>query len=101
METDRVAGAVIVSASHSDLGDAGERDSGYFSRPWQWDQIRANSGQFLIQFHSSDDPLVPADEARHVAKQTANEYIEYTDRGHFMSRTFPELLEVLRAKMKK
>jgi hypothetical protein len=54
LETHRVRGAIIVSAYHSDLGDANERLSGYFNRPWQWDTIRQNAG-FLVQYHSVDD----------------------------------------------
>uniref|UniRef100_A0A8B9WMC1 RB binding protein 9, serine hydrolase n=1 Tax=Bos mutus grunniens TaxID=30521 RepID=A0A8B9WMC1_BOSMU len=35
-ETHRVYAIVLVAAYTSDLGDANERASGYFSRPWQW-----------------------------------------------------------------
>ena len=37
-ETHRVRGSVLVSVCHTDLGDAGERDSGYYVAPWQWAQ---------------------------------------------------------------
>ena len=52
-ETVKLAGLVLVSACHTDLGDAGERAAGYYSRPWRWADIRANCG-FIAQFHSSD-----------------------------------------------
>ncbi len=35
LESTRLRGAVLVSACHTDLGDAGERAAGYYSRPWQ------------------------------------------------------------------
>jgi hypothetical protein len=54
LETHKVRGAIIVSAYHSDLGDRQERESGYFGRPWLWDEIAANAG-FLVQYHSVDD----------------------------------------------
>ncbi len=44
-------------------------------------------------------PLVPVDEARLVAAQTRAEYVECVNRGHFMERTFPELLAVLLGKL--
>ncbi|KAG5182419.1 hypothetical protein JKP88DRAFT_319000 [Tribonema minus] len=64
--TQRLAGVLLVSACHTDLGDDNERASGYYSRPWRWDAIRANAGA-LLQLHSADDPLIPVAEARHVA----------------------------------
>ena len=35
LESTQLRGAVLVSACHTDLGDAGERAAGYYSRPWQ------------------------------------------------------------------
>lgn len=46
------AGIVLVSAYTSDLGDSLEAASGYFSRPWQWDKIKQNSG-FIVQVGTS------------------------------------------------
>eukprot|EP01046_Picozoa_sp_COSAG06_P085827 COSAG06_NODE_32490_length_505_cov_0.921182_2_plen_124_part_01 len=40
----QLLGAVLVSACHTDLGDAGERAAGYYSRPWQWSKIRQGVG---------------------------------------------------------
>jgi len=34
----------------------------------------------------------------HVAKSLAAEYMDLPDRGHFMERTFPELVKVVRSK---
>lgn len=59
-------GIVLVSAYKSDLGDSTERASGYFSRPWQWEAIKANAG-FIVQFASEDDPFLPWDEQAAVA----------------------------------
>jgi pimeloyl-ACP methyl ester carboxylesterase len=44
VEQHKVLGLVLVAAYDDDLGDAGERDSGYFSRPWDWANIRRNAG---------------------------------------------------------
>ena len=52
-------------------GDENERASGYFARPWDWSAMRRNARGFLHQFHSEDDHLIPASEARHIAQQLA------------------------------
>lgn len=61
----KVAGAVLVSAYYTDLGDDLERDSGYFSRAWDWGQIKQNAG-FIAQFHSPQDYLVDVAEVEFV-----------------------------------
>ena len=57
---------MLVAAYTSDLGDATERESGYFNRPWRWDAIKANAG-FIVQFASADDPFLPWREQQQVA----------------------------------
>lgn len=98
LESTKLAGVVLVSAYQSDLGDAGEAESGYFNRPWNWDAIRRNTG-FIVQFHSKDDHLVPFVEARIVQQHLQSEYIEHQRSGHFQMKQFPELLQVLLKKM--
>jgi hypothetical protein len=51
-ESNRVHGLVLVSACVTDLGDANERASGYYNRPWQWEKIKANTN-WIIQFGST------------------------------------------------
>ena len=69
LEEIKLRGIVLVSACHTDLGDAGEREAGWYARPWQWEKMKANAGSFGIhQFHSNDDPFIPVSESRHVAK---------------------------------
>ena len=36
LETVRLHGAILVSAAHTDLGDEGERASGFFDEEWNW-----------------------------------------------------------------
>ena len=98
-ETHRVLGSVLVSVCHTDLGDPDERASGYYGDPWRWDDIRRNQ-QWIGIFHSSDDPLIPVAEARHVASHLACSYYEHTDRGHFTDRAaFPELVQFVRRQL--
>ncbi|XP_017719196.1 PREDICTED: LOW QUALITY PROTEIN: putative hydrolase RBBP9 [Rhinopithecus bieti] len=65
-ETHRVYAIVLVSAYTSDLGDENERASGYFTRPWQWEKIKANC-PYIVQFGSTDDPFLPWKEQEEVA----------------------------------
>ena len=100
-ETHRLQGIVLVGASYTDLGDEREKASGYFDNPWQWDKIKQNV-DWIIQFHSLNDPYIPITQARHIAQCLNTEYREFKDRGHFNSdadKKFPELIEALKKKL--
>ncbi|XP_036443283.1 serine hydrolase RBBP9 [Colossoma macropomum] len=91
-ETHRVFGIILVGAYTSDLGDENERESGYFSRPWEWNKIRANV-KHIVQFGSTDDPFLPWGEQQEVADGLKADLHKYTDRGHFQNTHFPELID--------
>ncbi len=98
-ETHRILGSVLIGASHTDLDDEGEKQSGYFNRPWNWEAIRSNQG-WIIQFASTDDPYIPIDEPRFVHEQLQTEYYEMNDRGHFLyDKPFDELVMELKRKL--
>lgn len=100
-EEEVIGGLVLVAACHSDLGDAGERASGYYppkGGPWNWANIRRNTG-WIVQLHSTDDPLVPVSEGRVVAEELQSRYIELNGRSHFFEPCV-ELLEALCSKLK-
>lgn len=94
----QLLGVILVSACHTDLGCANETISGYYNREWLWSRI-AQHAQWIVQYHSTDDPFIPIEEARHVAQNIKSEYIEHTKRGHYLSRTFPDLVEKLVEKL--
>lgn len=94
----KVGGVVLVSAYHTHLGDRLEEKSGYFSRPWEWDNVKKNV-PWICQFASSDDPFLPWEEQEEVAKQLNVDLKKYTDKGHFMSSSFPDLLRVVTEKL--
>jgi len=97
LETNRLGGAILVSACHSDLGLESERISGYYSRPWQWEKIRENA-EFIVQYHSTDDPFIPISEARHVSENLCSEYYEFTNKSHFFE-PFSEIMQLLEEKI--
>lgn len=103
-ELNKILGSVLIGAMHTDLGIEGEKLSGYFDAPWGWDKIKSNQ-DWIVQFASSDDPWIPVHEARFVHGKLGTEYYEYKDKGHFggdyHKPEFPELLEIVKRKLKK
>ncbi len=102
-ENNKLFGSVLVGSYYTDLGDAEEQESGYFSTPWKWENIRKNQ-QWIVQFHSTDDPWISNEEAHVVHDKLHTELHEFNNRGHFgvdkPYEQFPELLEVLLEKLK-
>jgi uncharacterized protein len=95
LEDTQLLGCVLVSACHTDMGEASERVSGYYPgwnqgkedpNPWHFDKIRSNAS-WILQYHSSDDPFIPREQADYVAEQLGAvcEYTCYKDKSHFFS----------------
>eukprot|EP00740_Mantoniella_antarctica_P007866 CAMPEP_0181355032 /NCGR_PEP_ID=MMETSP1106-20121128/3678_1 /TAXON_ID=81844 /ORGANISM="Mantoniella antarctica, Strain SL-175" /LENGTH=162 /DNA_ID=CAMNT_0023467735 /DNA_START=89 /DNA_END=578 /DNA_ORIENTATION=+ len=82
--------------------DANERASGYFDRPFDWAAIRGNC-QFIAAVGGSLDDLVDIDIQRRVACEclglaagrTGAEWLELSDRDHFFTPPFNELVDLL------
>ncbi|MEK7550140.1 MAG: alpha/beta hydrolase [Patescibacteria group bacterium] len=102
-ETHKILGSVLIGACYTDLGDDIEKVSGYYDEPWQWDTIRKNQ-EWIVQFGSVDDPVIPIEESRFVSEKLNSEYTEFTDKKHFgwpdPMDTFPELLTSILQKTK-
>lgn len=102
-EEHRILGSVLVGGYYTDLGLDDEKQSGYFSKPWDWEKIK-NNQKWLIQFNSKDDPWISVEEARFIHKSLGAEYYEYDHEGHFGSGDkpyleFPKLVEVVKSKL--
>ena len=97
-EKHRIFGSVLVGAYYTDTGVENERLSGYFDDSWDWESIRKNQ-QWIIQFASVDDPFFPVEEPRLVSRELKTEYHEFTNRGHFFEKEFPELIEAVKTKL--
>ncbi|KAL4229036.1 putative hydrolase rbbp9 [Mactra antiquata] len=94
----QVKGIILVSACVTDLGDDNERASGYYSRPWLWEKIKENT-EWRVQFGSTDDPFIPWSEQKQVANGLQSELHQFDDKGHFMSTSFPKLIQVVKEKL--
>ncbi len=100
-ENNKIFGTVLIGACYTDLGLQNEKDAGYYDAPWQWEKIK-NNQNWIIQFHSTDDPFISTDEARFIHEQLSTEYYEFNNYGHFIDRKeFPELIEAVKNKLKK
>ncbi|KAK2144974.1 hypothetical protein LSH36_714g01001 [Paralvinella palmiformis] len=92
----KVKGIILVSACFTDLGSETEKVSGYYDDPWLWEEIKSNT-DFIIQFGSEDDPFISfKSEQCVVAENLQSDFRKFSDRGHFMSSTFPELINTIK-----
>ncbi|XP_002731667.1 serine hydrolase RBBP9-like [Saccoglossus kowalevskii] len=94
----KVHGIVLVSSCVTDLGDDTEKESGYYSRPWEWKKIKENT-EWIIQFGSTDDPFIPWQEQQEIVNQLSPELYKYTNKGHFMTSVFPELIKAVKKRL--
>jgi hypothetical protein len=100
-----VSATVLVAATYSDLGDSGERASGYYpqsnngkgTNPYLFEAMKANC-PIWHQFHSDNDPFIPLHEAERVRDGLGlsedDTYHMLAGRSHFF-KPFPELLAVI------
>lgn len=102
-EHNKLLGSVLIGAMHTDLGIESERLSGYYNKPWLWDNIKKNQ-QWIVQFASTDDPWIPIAEPRFIHEKLQTDYHEFTNQGHFGGdydkKEFPELLACIKEKLK-
>lgn len=83
-EQRKVKGLVLLAACETDCGNEDEAQSGYYDKPWDWDRIKSNT-EWILQYHSKDDPMIPSSEAESVAMNLDSDFTMYEDKGHFMT----------------
>lgn len=94
-ELHQVGGLVLVAPHYTDLGSQLEAASGWFTAPWDWPAIRANTGHRAV-FRSDCDPAVPAAETYHIICQLRAAEYQVPGVGHFTKEeTLPLLLDYL------
>ena len=102
LEENKCRFAILVSCYYTDLDNELEKTSGYFDKPWKWEQIKNNTEKIVI-FASTDDPFIPISEPRFIKEKVDSEYHEYKDEGHFglnKKKEFPEVILVIEKMLK-
>lgn len=95
VEENKVRGSVLVAPSYTDLGDELEKQSGYFSKPWNWESIKINQKNIAL-VHSDNDPLISQDQFAFITDKLKPDIIKISGAKHFIEQdTFPEILEYL------
>ncbi|HRY82147.1 MAG TPA: alpha/beta hydrolase [Candidatus Moranbacteria bacterium] len=87
----KIKAAFLVAAPHSDnyLGD--------FALPESLENFSRQADKIFL-YHSKDDPEVPFSELEKYAKALPKaEKIIFEDKGHFMLKEFPEIVEKLKS----
>lgn len=100
----KVRAVVLVSATFTDLGDTGERASGYYplnnetENMYNFAAMRENCVMWH-QFHSNDDCFIPLAEAERIRDGlvlSEDQYSMLPGRSHFFDATFPEIFDVIK-----
>jgi uncharacterized protein len=105
-ETHPLKAVVLVSSTYSDLGDEGERLSGYYPQDndttnlYDFESMKANCSKWY-QFHSDDDPFIPLFEAEKIRdglglSSEDGSYMMLPQHSHFFYY-FPELLDTIKS----
>ncbi|KAF0698177.1 Aste57867_11162 [Aphanomyces stellatus] len=97
-ETTTLLGMVLVAACVTDLGDEGERASGYYNRPWEYEKMKANVS-WIVQFGAPDDRFIPAAEQQQVAAGLGSEFHFLRGKDHYMTEEEPLILEAIVEKL--
>ena len=95
-EANKIKGSVLVSPCYTDLGDDLEKQSGYYDKPWQWDQIKANQEKVAL-FWGDDDPYIPQEEFDYIAEKLQPDCFRIPGAKHFIEyQEFPQLLKYIK-----
>lgn len=92
-ESNKILGSILISPSYTDLGDAKEKQSGYFDDPWNWKAIRSNQKKIALVY-GDDDPYIPQSEFAYIAVHLSPDKLKTPGGGHFETRQ--DMHEVLR-----
>lgn len=95
-ENHKIKGSILIAPSSSDLGDDLEKQSGYFTTPWNWEAIKNNQTKIAL-FHSDNDPYIPLTEFNSIVSHLNADEINLPGQKHFTDQeTFPELLQYIK-----
>lgn len=96
VETHDVRGSILISPSHTDLGDELEKESGYFDAPWDWKAIKSHQKKLLVVW-GDDDPYIPQREFAYIVLQLGADKIKVPMGRHFQEKQdFADILKYIK-----
>ena len=91
-ESHKLRGSILISPSHTDLGDDLEIQSGYFKDSWNWQKVKDNQ-QNIALVYGDDDPYIPQTEFQYIAEKLSSVEMKVPKGKHFSELTeFPQVL---------
>ncbi len=66
--------------------------STFIEKPFDWQKIRSSCSRFLV-YGSDNDPFVPIEKAKELAKNLGAEFVVVKGAEHFWFEEFPQLLK--------
>ena len=95
-ETHDVRGSILISPSHTDLGEELEKESGYFDEPWNWKAIKSHQKKLLVVW-GDDDPYIPQREFAYIVLQLGADKIKIPMGRHFQEKQdFAEIIQYIK-----
>ena len=78
------------------MSDELEKQSGYYDKPWNWEQIKGNQSKIAL-FYGNDDPFIPQDQFEFIASKLNPDKIKVSGGKHFIEFSeFPQLIEYIK-----
>ncbi|HEU0266727.1 MAG TPA: alpha/beta hydrolase [Candidatus Saccharimonadaceae bacterium] len=85
---------ILLAAQHDNVHEVEVGDIGSF-KVESAEGVEQSTDEVHL-FHSHDDPVVPYESLKHIKTNLPTATVHsFSDRGHFLDPTFPELLELL------
>ncbi len=99
-ESNKIKGSVLISPCYTDLNDDLEKQSGYYSSPWNWEKIKNNQQKIAI-FYGDNDPFIPQDQFKYIASMLKAKTVKVAGGKHFIEfKEFIQLLDYIKSTYK-
>ncbi len=98
----KICGMVAVAPVYKVVGELPEdlKPIGkFFERPVNWARVRKASEKFVV-FHDRKDDHVPFESGETISRKLGAKLIATDGRGHYLDKTFPEVIDILHEMMK-
>jgi predicted alpha/beta hydrolase family esterase len=97
-ENHEIRGSILIAPSHTDLGDADEKENGYFDEPWDWKSVKKNQKNIYVVW-GDDDPYIPQREFAYIVLQLGADKLKIPMGRHFIEKQdFAEIMPYIKKK---